>query len=312
MNVTQQGSITGHRRVRLSAAWGTLEPGIALEKDMRTALLTLLIGSLIACGDKEDDTSTPEEADADTDSDTDSDADTDSDTDADLVAVDGCVAYDDGTPASNKNVRVQMCNSTGCSPAFPDASGCFSFPGLGPTDYAFDVVPTGEDAGHTYATPLSLVTLAPEQGSWTVEEPVVIYDFTTKTQLSTGTHSGGNGLTIEVDGAQFEGPIEDPDADWMASVSVDPAASGLPLDMFTGEVVAMWYLGPATAKVGPWAFSVDGLGLAEGTQLRAYNASYYDFTWIDLGTVTADADGNLSSDDGVGIAHLSTLILVEE
>ena len=58
--------------------------------------------------------------------------------------------------------------------------------------------------------------------------------------------------------------------------------------------------------------TVDGLGLAEGTQLRAYNASYYDFTWIDLGTVTADADGNLSSDDGVGIAHLSTLILVEE
>jgi hypothetical protein len=282
---------------------------------MRTALLTLLIGGLVACGDKEDDTATAEaDADTDTDTDTDTDADadtdTDTDTDADFIAVDGCVAYDDGTVASNKNVRVQMCNATGCVPAFPDASGCFEFPTITPDIYAFDVVPTGEDAGRSYSTPLSLVTLAEGMGSWSLEDKVVIYAFSTVTEQSGDTHSGDNGLTISVDSSTFEGPIEEPDADWIGSVGVDPAASGLPLGDVAGEVMAMWYLGPANGKTGSWDFSVAGLGLSEGDQLRVYNASYGGFEWVDLGVLTADSGGNINST--AGLEHLSTLILVQE
>ena len=96
----------------------------------------------------------------------------------------------------------------------------------------------------------------------------------------------------------------------MASVGVDPSAAGLPFGDISGEVVAMWYMGPANADVGDWAFSVSGLGLTEGEQLQAYNASYFGFEWVDIGTVTADASGIAHSDGG--LKHLSTLILVRE
>ena len=87
-------------------------------------------------------------------------------------------------------------------------------------------------------------------------------------------------------------------------------ASGLPLGDVAGEVMAMWYLGPANGKTDSWPFSVAGLGLTEGDQLRVYNASYGDFEWVDLGVLTADAEGNITST--AGLKHLSTLILVKE
>ena len=266
---------------------------------------------VLGCGDKDGETGTASESDADTDSDTDSDTDADTDADNTLVPMDGCVEYSDGTTVSASTVRVQMCNINGCIPAFPDDTGCFSYTGLNPSSYAFDAVPISEDgtAGHTYSTPLTVVELVEGQEPLRLAQPLIIYTYTnTLSPLSAAEFDAGNGLTISVDPSSFEGPTEDPDADFVASVPVDWAASGLPVDTLGGDVVAMWYLGPANAAVGSWPFTASGL--EPGTELHVYNAHYNGFEWVDLGTATVGEDGVFVAP--IGIAHLSTLVLIQE
>ena len=77
------------------------------------ALALALTGTLLACGDKSDDTGASTEADADTDSDTDADTDTDTDTDtdadADLAA--GCLDTPCSLPAVDTAAQ-DLCEAT--------------------------------------------------------------------------------------------------------------------------------------------------------------------------------------------------------
>ncbi|MEL6346265.1 MAG: hypothetical protein AAFV53_24355, partial [Myxococcota bacterium] len=238
--------------------------------------------------------------------------DTDTDTDTDVeptVAFSGQVIYDDGTVATG-NVRVQMCDENLCRVAMPDASGNFTYEALPLKSYAFDVVPLATDNPfETYATPLDIYTLDSDAEPVTLDAPVYVYTFTNRGELTDDTFDAGDGLIIDVDDADIERTFEEPDADYVASVIVDPTQAGLPLQDITGDIVGMWFLGPFKAKVG-WTFRLEDTGLAEGTTLRAYNSYYDGIEWVDLGQLTVDADGDATGT--AEIQHLSTIVVVQE
>jgi len=281
----------------------------ASPKSLETAVHTLWISLLIGCGDKDhSDTSIQE---PDTDADTDTDTEPDTDTDA-VVVLEGCVSFEDDTEEKG-NIRVQLCSaSTGCIPAWPDADGCYFYTDNMVTEtYAFDVVPLFEDTS-IWATPLSIVEYTAGGELLTYAEPTLIPAFTHVAALESGGFDAGGGLTITADTSTFTPTDMEPDVDYLASVSVDPDAAGLPLADAPGEVAAMWYLGPALAKVDSWPFEVAGLDLKAGEQLQVYNANYGAYRWEDVGTATVGKDGVLRTDSGAGIQHLSTLILVRQ
>ena len=99
----------------------------------------------------------------------------------------------------------------------------------------------------------------------------------------------------------------------MASVGVDPAESGLPVEGIEGTIVGQWYLGNFDSHVDPaWPFFVrSNLGQEDGTVLRIYAASYAGATWLEGGTATVSGDV-IESDEDSGIPLLSTLILVAD
>ena len=274
---------------------------------------TLWISLLIGCGDKESSDSSAPTSDSGAGTEADADTDTDTDADADVVvALEGCVSFDDDTTAKG-NVRIQMCShSTGCIPSWPDESGCYSFTdNLVTETYAFDVVPLFEDTS-LWSTPLSIVEYTAGGELVTYSETTIIHAFTHTAALESGAFDAGGGLTISADTSTFTPTALDPDADFLASVPTEPTSAGLPLEDAPGEIVAMWYLGPALAKVGTWPFEVAGLDLKSGEQLKVYNANYGEYRWEDVGTATVGKDGVLRTDDGSGLQHLSTLILVRE
>ena len=277
---------------------------------MRLTTLLLMLG----CGDKESTDSGTAEADTDTSPDTDTDTspdtDTDTDTDADPVMT-GCVVFSDGTTAED-NVRVQMCSEeTGCIPAYPDEEGCYSYDSLITAPYSFDPVSRFEDDGSVWSIPLDIISFTADVPLH-LKETTVIYAFTHVVALADGDAKVGEGLTLTIDASDISESEDHSEVDFVAGVAVDPAKAGLPLTDAPGEVVAMWYLGPKQITVDSWAFAVAGLGLEEGDTLQAYNAWYAGYQWEHLGQTTVDASGVLRSDDGVGVKHLSTLILVRE
>jgi len=266
---------------------------------------------VFGCGDKEDTGAVEADADTDSDSDTDTDTDTDtdSDTDSDSVSLDGTVAYVDGTAIENTSVRVQMCGQLGCIPAQLDGDN-FSYLALGEGTYAFDVVPLIDGE---YATPLDFLTLSVADGDRVLEGTVGIPSYEAVTAVQETTLEAGN-LMIHIDPAGYTAPSDDSEASYVGAVSVDPGMSGLEFDLVEGTIVAAWYLGAFRATIDPgWEFEVSGLDVAPGTELRVYNAHYENYGWSDRGTVTVGDDGAIdSSVDGVTIAYLATLILVQE
>ena len=279
----------------------------------RAIFWTLLPCALLACGDKSDTDDTSHDHESDTDTDTDADTDTDTDADADKAGFDGVVSFDDGTDA-NGGVRMQMCNTETCIPAFATTGGAFSFPGLGVDTYSLDAVPlVGDDPPREYATPLDIYVIDGEDigSTITLPDPIVIYSWQKVSALATGPFTVGD-LTIQANTATFT-PEKSSEADFLAGVQVDPATAGLPLALLPADGIAMmWYLGPFRARVDGWSFSVANTGLPEGTLLRAYNAYYSGFEWVDLGTLTVNAEGTAVPDAGTGLQHLSTLVLVIE
>ena len=82
-------------------------------------LVLLTLGTLSACGDKEEDTDTDTmEGDADADSDADADTDTDTDTDTDMMGPcdDICTTYGAAVPTLSANIT----NAAAVDPSFSD------------------------------------------------------------------------------------------------------------------------------------------------------------------------------------------------
>ena len=268
-------------------------------------ILTLFIG----CGSKATEDTSGDTDNSDTSTDTDTSVDTDPCEplpDATGHRFEGRVEYADGTTAAG-NVRVQMC-ATSCYVAAwgNDGGFCFKKGILSPGIYSFDTVPTtGEE--NTYATPLSFIEITADDDVVSLEETVIIPSFTNNQAADGGIFDAGNGLSIDVTTDSFS-------EETVHSVSVDPTTSGLPLHEFSDRtIIGMWYLGPFNSSTGdsPWSFSVENTSLAPGDQVQIYNASYYDYAWLEGGTATVNEDGVLVSDTNSGISHLSVLLLVQ-
>jgi hypothetical protein len=265
-----------------------------------------------ADADADADADTDTDADGDADADSDSDSDTDTDTDTDIgqgtTALFGTAVLEDASTITHGIVR--MCALV-CITADIESDGSFAFEGLDAMQYAFEATIEGEN---NYATTLGFVSLAPDE-TLTLSAPVVIPVFTDTATVSTASdYTIGDDLVITADPDAYDPPLGTP-ADTpktLSGVSMDPAGSGLPIEVIDGEIVGMWYLGPWTTETEPaWPFTATvAHDLAEGDQVNILVGDYYGLEWSDAGTATVGADGTITSDSGSGITILSTLLLV--
>jgi hypothetical protein len=282
-------------------------------------MFSLVCCALIACDTDQDDAETPltepvEDPAQDPGQDDDSDTAPDSDVDLCAEAVEGqrfegSVVFEDGTVGGPGNVHIAMCCADGCQTPDWGAQGfCFTGGRLEPGEYAFKVMPIGTE---NHATPLSFITVG--EADIILDAPVVVPEFSHGAALEDGIFDAGNGLQIEVV-SDFYSASAGVGDDYIASVHVDLASSGLPLEGLDSEkVVGVWYLGSFNADIYPlWTFEVHDTGLPEGTKVDILNGSYADSAWLETGTATVDADGTVRADLDSGISILSTLVLVEQ
>ena len=280
---------------------------------MRPWLLAPLL-ALPACGGKSTADDTARDTASETDADTDADADTDTDTDTDVDtgeeatgSVSGTVVWEDGSPA--EGVQVRLCYHS-CRAVLADGSGAFSYENVEAVGQTLQAVVLG-DLG--YATPNALVVV-PADEARTLDDPIVVPTFATSEALSSAAEiAADGGLVIQADPDAMTVGSYTPTTDlFVASRQMDPSAAGLPFDELDGEVVAMWYLGDFDVTASPaFPFTVSGLdGLTPGEQLEVRTLSNEDKAWTLDGTATVGEDGTVTSDDGGGIAHLTTMLLV--
>jgi hypothetical protein len=227
--------------------------------------------------------------------------------DADGMRFDGKVEYANGTIADMSNTRVKMCCSGGCMTAqWSDDGFCFSEGRLTPGTYAFKVMPLGVD---NHATPLTFVTVGEEDIQ--LQAPILVPEFTNRTEVTDGIFDAGNGLEINMVPDAF---VSDITPDYIAAVDVNPMTTGLPLSgIQRDKVVGIWYMGSFDTDVFPkWTFQLHDTDYPAGTKLRIVNSSYSDREWVYSGTATVAEDGVVHADLDSGISTLSTLILLEE
>ena len=263
---------------------------------------------LLACSSKSSTDSASSEETDDT-SDTEDTTDT-SDTNTEPTAsFSGSLEFADGTEVSTSAVRVQMCLGS-CYIGMLDGN-TFTFPALVAGTYAFDLVPLAGEGERSYATPIDFIEITTDVESHSLAQAVIINTFeTTLDPIASGSVAAAGDLTIEVDENAFTPREGFEDYTFLASVRVDPAESGLPLNSLPEDIVGMWQLGAFEAHVSPgWSFSVANTELAPGTQLRVFNASYDEVMWKEVGTATVDDNGVVQSDDGTGIEILSALVI---
>ena len=221
-----------------------------------------------------------------------------------LIPFTGKVTYEDGTEVANTNTRVQMCSEY-CFPAILGSNGAFSFVGLEPGTYAFDVVPLG-DQSENYATPLDFITLTDNMESYSLDKPMKIPNFVVHQELTQPELNVDNTLFISVDANTFT-VREGFDSQEYVAAALIPDDSGLILDGIEGEFHQGWYLGAFEAKVESWNVRVENL--EPGLTLHAYNSSYDEKTWLSLGEATVDENGIFTSPNGLKV--LSGLILMK-
>jgi len=208
------------------------------------------------------------------------------------------------------DARVNLCSTLQCKPTSLDASGNFSYTGLGGNNYAIDVEPHGDGE----ATILTFISIAQEEIR-TFEQPILVPHYETELSVdSAGPVAIGDSLTIEVDPDGYTPPFGfESEGTEVSGVHIDVAESGLPVDNIQGEIVGMWYLGFWNTSLDPaWAISVTGLeGVSEGDVLQIKTGDYLGVQWIDGGTLTVGSDGSATSDPGSGINFLSTLLVIK-
>ncbi len=261
----------------------------------------LLLGGmgLVGCtGTSTDDTATTD-SDADTDADTDADSDADTDPPDDGSITGTVVAWDGPVGA---DVEVQAC-VTICFKSQTDASGNFSFTGLGAGDYKLDVVGEGVD-GKDYGR-IRVQAIVEQSAAWAAPSPLFLPKMTGPTSI---TQSGS--YTFDT-------------VEW----TVDPAILTVPIGydagMYSVGVVGADHIGafwPVTAAIavafGPLGTEVAGTFDVTVTDPTVPAGSYDVYA--------VDYHGNLEGVVGKGIsdgatvhasvtpAHLTWLLFVPE
>ncbi|MAA77826.1 MAG: hypothetical protein CL916_01090 [Deltaproteobacteria bacterium] len=223
------------------------------------------------------------------------------------VRFEGVIEYPDGSVGDGSNTRIHMCNN-GCTMASWGENGfCYPEGTLSPGIYSFKVVPFGHD---NHATPLGFVTI--EEENVVLEQPVMVPEFESTSDVVDGVFDAGNGLEIDVVADGFT-PYMGGD-DFISAVPVDPKEIGLPINGLNPDnIVGMWYLGSFDADVYPsWSFQVKNLDLPVGSTVKILNSSYTDRKWLDVGSATVGEDGILYSDADSGIEILSSILLLKE
>lgn len=226
----------------------------------------------------------------------------------------GKAVFPDGSPA---NVQMRLCEEL-CRSEWTEKDGTFEYVAVEAGHYAFEAVYLEDQKA--YATPLDFLTIADDQ-QIDLATDVIVYPFGTVHDLTGGaedvTVDGGLTITVDPSGmtaSSANSPVlSGGESDYVAAVSVDPDALGLPLEEIQGEVVAAWFMGRMSVTLSPfWSFtSSDAYGLADGESVRILAADYDTKQWLDGGTATVTG-GVLASDDGAGIPALSTLLFVKE
>ena len=232
----------------------------------------------------------------------------------DKATLQGVVQNPDGSAAK---VQLRLCSEL-CRSVTAGADGSFSYDNIDPGHYALEAVFLA-DQKH-YATPLDLLSFAKNQDR-VLDQPMIVYPFTTVHDLGDQPEPVdlGDGLTVLADPSTMSASdanspyLGTGDSDYVASVRVDPAAVGLPLEEVDGTVVAAFFMGRNSVALDPrWGFMLDDdLGLAEGTKVHVLASSYDHKEWTDGGTATV-TKGAIMSDDGAGIPVLSTVLLVQQ
>ncbi len=257
----------------------------------------LTILSLLACGEKSNDTGLTSDTSSNETTDT-----TETDPCAPLEGIEGLgmtgsITFSDGTEAMG-NVRVQMCNEGTCYVAkWNDDGFCFPEGTLTPNvPYAFDLVPTIDS--EKYANPLTFLT--PTENV-TLAEPVVIPEYS-NSGSGTETFDAGNGLTIS-------GSADLPET--IFSVAVDLESGGLPFENIdTSKILGAWYLGPFDVHLENAAtMTLSNEAIIAGNTYTILNGDYESQQWIETTTIEAESDGILEINAGLKI--LSTLLIMQ-
>jgi hypothetical protein len=152
------------------------------------SVVLAVVSGLGGCTSPTPDDTSAADADADTDTDADTDADSDSDTDPpDESSITGTVVAWDGPVGAG--VEVQAC-VTRCFSTETDASGNFSFTGLGAGDYKLDVVGEGVD-GKDYGR-IRVQAIVEQSAAWAAPSSLFLPKMSGPTSITqSGTYTFG-------------------------------------------------------------------------------------------------------------------------
>ena len=188
--------------------------------------------------------------------------------DASGVRFEGLITYPDGSIGDRSNTRIHMCNN-GCTMASWGEDGfCYPEGSLSPGIYSFKVVPFGFE---NHATPLAFITI--DEEDVVLEEPVLVPEFESVSDVVDGIFDAGKGLEINVIAESFT-PYMGAES-ILEAVPVDPEEVGLPINNLNPDnIVGMWFLGSFDADISPsWSFQVKNTGLPVGTSVKILNSS---------------------------------------
>ncbi len=211
----------------------------------------------------------------------------------------------DPSGAGIPGVFVNLCKSV-CTTEETDASGAFQFDPLGVGTYSFHVEPL---ESMSWGEPLVPYTLE-EGADDSVDVTLPKRSAAVALPASRGWIDLGQGLSLEVG----QGELTKSFADDPTEVAVArPAPSTyLPLEGLPGTALAMWYLYPYEAEADP-ASGVrlaNDLALPSGGVYELWAASYWDYAFVKLGTLTVTEDGQ-RLEGAIALATYTTLALVE-
>jgi len=267
----------------------------------------LVISSLVlaACsgGDVGGSTDTSKTDTADVVGDDDDDDDDVTDTVETTARLSGTVVDASGAPIGGANIR--FCRGAQCRYFTTESDGAYVFDDTAVAPQSFEVVPPEASGLVTTFAPLNFGSNEDRVVDVTVPELGAAVSLpASMTELTFGA------LQITMGADDLEAPLSVDEATEASATWVETALQ-LPVDGVSGTVVAMWYLMPFdhhSTEGMAVRFDLGSLGLT-GPEYRVYLGSYAESAWTDEGTIT---DGGGGVYEGITIAELSTLVVVEE
>lgn len=272
---------------------------------LRHAWILALAACTTAPADDTDDTDV-----VDTDTDTDTVDATCSDEVPAFPKLTGTVKDASGTALGASDVRVQFCRGVTCLFGAFGAGGSFAFEDLEAGPGSFAIAPIG-DEGFEPFTPISVACGVDRTIDVVVPDTapgVAIPGTAAEIEVTDGLY-----LTVGTGDLPGRPPLE-PVPTEIAAVGLAADDEGVPpLEGFTGEAVALFYLLPfdsETAEGVTLPVRLDDPGWSLEGRGRLWYADYFTSTWIDLGALTVDGDSKLVPEDG--LPGLSTLLVTRD